>query len=140
MSFRGRGGGGGGGFRGGSGGGGGGFRGGSGGGGFRGGNRGGGGGGFRGGNRGGGGGGYGRRDEDYGPPESVVDCGLMLHPCEDMIVIKSSNKDTVPFFNAPIFLENKQQVGKVDEIFGPIRDYVNASITLLSHQLFTYFN
>merc|ERR1719468_665791 len=48
----------------------------------------------------------------------------MLHPCEDMIVIKSSNKDTVPFFNAPIFLENKQQVGKVDEIFGPIRDYL----------------
>ena len=49
----------------------------------------------------------------------------MLHPCEDMIVIKSTNKDTVPFFNAPIFLENKQQVGKVDEIFGPVKDYVS---------------
>lgn len=112
MSFRGRGGGG---FRGGSGGSfggrGGGFGGRGGGGGFRGG---------RGG--GGGGGGYGR--DDYGPPEQVVESGTMLHPCEDMIVIKSSNKDTVPFFNAPIFLENKQQVGKVDEIFGPIRDYV----------------
>ena len=91
-------------------------------------------GGFRGGSRGGGGfsrgggggrGGFGRRDEDYGPPESVVATGTFLHPCEDMIVLKSSNKDTVPYFNAPIFLENKQQVGKVDEIFGPVKDYVN---------------
>jgi H/ACA ribonucleoprotein complex subunit 1 len=48
----------------------------------------------------------------------------MLHPCEDMLVLKSSNKDTVPFFNAPIFLENKKQIGKVDEIFGPVKDYV----------------
>ena len=77
-----------------------------------------------GGGRGGGRGGYGRRDEDQGPPESVVETGVMLHPCEDMIVLKSSNKETVPFFNAPIFLENKKQVGKVDEIFGPVKDYV----------------
>ena len=52
----------------------------------------------------------------------------MLHPCEDMIVLKSTNKETVPFFNAPIYLENKQQVGKVDEIFGPIRDYVSSHL------------
>lgn len=45
-----------------------------------------------------------------------------------MIVIKSTNKDTVPFFNAPIFLENKQQIGKVDEIFGPVKDYVRKKI------------
>ena len=102
-----------------------GFRGG-GGGNFRGRGGGGGGGNFRGRGGGGGGrGGFGRRDEDYGPPEQVVETGLMLHPCEDQIVLKSSNKDQVPFFNAPIFLENKQQIGKVDEIFGPIRDYVH---------------
>jgi H/ACA ribonucleoprotein complex subunit 1 len=91
-------------------------RGGGGGGGF---GRGGGGGGFRGGR-----GGFGRR-EDEGPPESVVASGTFLHPCEDLIVLKSANKDTVPFFNAPIFLENKQQIGKVDEIFGPVKDYVS---------------
>jgi H/ACA ribonucleoprotein complex subunit 1 len=28
----------------------------------------------------------------------------------------------VPYFNAPIYLENKSQVGKVDEIFGPVTD------------------
>jgi H/ACA ribonucleoprotein complex subunit 1 len=112
MSFRGgsRGGGGGGGFRGGRGGGGGG-----GGGGFRGG---------RGGGGGGGGGGFNRRDQDFGPPERVVESGEMMHPCEDQLVLKSLTKDTVPYFNAPIYLENKKQVGKVDEIFGPIRAYV----------------
>ena len=55
----------------------------------------------------------------------------MLHPCEDMLVLKSSNKDTVPFFNAPIFLENKKQIGKVDEIFGPVKDYVIEKIQIL---------
>jgi H/ACA ribonucleoprotein complex subunit 1 len=103
-------------FRGGSRGGGG--YGGGGGGGFRGG-RGGGGGGFRGGR-----GGFGRR-EDEGPPERVIETGTFMHPCDDLVVIRSSKKDEVPFFNAPIFLENKEQIGKVDEIFGPIRDYVS---------------
>ena len=32
-------------------------------------------------------------------------------------------QEKVPYFNAPIYLENKQQVGKVDEIFGPVKDY-----------------
>lgn len=31
----------------------------------------------------------------------------------------------IPYFNAGIFLENKQQIGKVDEIFGPIKEYVS---------------
>lgn len=26
----------------------------------------------------------------------------------------------IPYFNAPIYLENKTQVGKVEEVFGPI--------------------
>ena len=64
------------------------------------------------------------RQEDYGPPERVIETGSFMHPCDDLIVLKSTNKDEVPFFNAPIFLENKEQVGKVDEIFGPIKDYV----------------
>ncbi|KAK7112494.1 H/ACA ribonucleoprotein complex subunit 1-like [Littorina saxatilis] len=111
MSFRGRGGGGGGyGGRGGGGGG-------RGGGGY--GGRGGGGRGYggRGGGRGGGG------FQDYGPPEYVEEVGFMTHTCEDDLVVKSKMDEKVPYFNAPIYLENKQQIGKVDEIFGPIRDY-----------------
>ena len=36
--------------------------------------------------------------------------------------MKSEIED-VPYFNAPIFLENKSQIGKIDEIFGTLRDY-----------------
>ncbi|KAJ9123711.1 H/ACA snoRNP pseudouridylase subunit [Naganishia onofrii] len=28
----------------------------------------------------------------------------------------------VPYFNAPIYLQNKTQIGKVDEILGPINE------------------
>ena len=48
-----------------------------------------------------------------------------MHPCEDDIVIKAS-QENVPYFNAPIFLENKQQIGKVDDVLGPIKEYVSS--------------
>ncbi|WCJ41787.1 H/ACA ribonucleoprotein complex subunit gar1 [Euphorbia peplus] len=95
------------------------------GGGFRGrgdgGRRGGGGGrGFGGGRRGGfGGGGGGYRDE--GPPSEVVEISTFLHACEGDAVTKLTN-EKIPYFNAPIFLQNKTQIGKVDEIFGPINE------------------
>lgn len=41
---------------------------------------------------------------------------------EDDLVVKV-NIEQVPFFNAPIYTENKQQIGKIDEIFGNIRNY-----------------
>ncbi|CAG9763146.1 unnamed protein product [Ceutorhynchus assimilis] len=88
----------------------------------RGGNRGG-GRGFGGGGRGFGGGGRGGgRSFDQGPPEQVVPLGYYDYPCQDDLICKVEIPD-VPFFNAPIYLENKEQVGKIDEIFGPIRDY-----------------
>uniref|UniRef100_K1QAH9 H/ACA ribonucleoprotein complex subunit n=1 Tax=Magallana gigas TaxID=29159 RepID=K1QAH9_MAGGI len=87
-----------------------------------GGGRGGRGGGFRGGGRGGGRGGFGNRYQDQGPPETVKEVGEYVHPCEDDLVCVSTIED-VPHFNAPIFLENKQQIGKVDEIFGSIRNF-----------------
>ena len=79
------------------------FRGRGGGGNFRGRGGGGGRGGFRGG-RGGGRGGF-----DQGPPERVVPMGNFAHTCQEDLVVKSSIED-VPYFNAPIYLENKQQV------------------------------
>ncbi|CAN9514618.1 unnamed protein product [Ophioblennius macclurei] len=100
-------------------------------------NRGGGGRGGYGGGRGGygggrGGGGFGRgggrggfnRQQDYGPPEHVVALGEFMHPCEDDIVCKcTTDENKVPYFNAPVYLENKEQIGKVDEIFGQLRDF-----------------
>ncbi|KAH9784475.1 H/ACA ribonucleoprotein complex subunit [Citrus sinensis] len=95
-----------------------------GGGGFRGGRDGGrggrGGGRFGGGGRGGGGrGGFGFRDE--GPPAEVVEVSSFLHACEGDAVTKLTN-EKIPYFNAPIYLQNKTQIGKVDEIFGPINE------------------
>ncbi|KAI4819151.1 H/ACA ribonucleoprotein complex subunit 1 [Gymnodraco acuticeps] len=86
------------------------------------------GGGFRGGRgggfgRGGGGGGRGGFN-DYGPPEYVVAVGEFVHPCEDDLVVKCTTEENkVPYFNAPVYLENKEQIGKVDEIFGQLRDF-----------------
>ncbi|CAG9861737.1 unnamed protein product [Phyllotreta striolata] len=81
------------------------------------------GGGGRGGGRGGGfRGGGGGRGFDQGPPERVIPLGYYEKSVQDDLVCKVEIED-VPYFNAPIYLENKQQIGKIDEIFGNIRDY-----------------
>lgn len=33
----------------------------------------------------------------------------------------------IPYFNAPIFLQNKTQIGKVEEILGPINSVVGGT-------------
>merc|ERR1711881_482637 len=77
-----------------------------------------------GGGRGGGGfggrggrGGFGQRDN--GPPDAGLEMGSYLHACEGEIVCESINTK-IPYFNAPIYLQNKTQIGKVDEILGPL--------------------
>lgn len=56
-----------------------------------------------------------------------------MHPCEDDIVCKCTTEENkVPYFNAPVYLENKEQIGKVDEIFGQLRDFVSF-VSLFSH-------
>ncbi|TQD78810.1 hypothetical protein C1H46_035626 [Malus baccata] len=76
-----------------------------------------GGGGGRGFNRGGGRGFF--RDE--GPPSEVVEVSTFVHACEGEAVTKLTNPK-IPHFNAAIYLQNKTQIGKVDEIFGPINE------------------
>ncbi len=46
--------------------------------------------------------------------------GQFEKECEGEAVCKLTLKEQVPYFNGPIYLENKTQVGKVEEIFGPI--------------------
>ncbi|KAI4717871.1 hypothetical protein E4T48_05922 [Aureobasidium sp. EXF-10727] len=81
-----------------------------------------GGGGFRGGRGGGGfGGSRGGRGgfAPQGPPDQVYEMGTFMHASEGEMVCTSTNVK-IPYFNAPIYLENKTAVGKVDEILGPI--------------------
>jgi H/ACA ribonucleoprotein complex subunit 1 len=47
--------------------------------------------------------------------------GVFMHDCESEMVCKSIN-EKIPYFNAPIFLANKTQIGKIDEILGPINE------------------
>lgn len=52
----------------------------------------------------------------------MIPLGYFDYVCQDDLVCKVEIQD-VPYFNAPIFLENKEQIGKIDEIFGNLRDY-----------------
>ena len=55
--------------------------------------------------------------------------GSFLHPCEGDLVCKGSN-EKIPYFNAPLYLENKSQIGKVDDIFGPMHNYVSSMVII----------
>ena len=46
---------------------------------------------------------------------------IQLHLLDELI---SRFFKQIPYFNAPIYLENKTQIGKVEEILGPIHKYV----------------
>jgi len=48
--------------------------------------------------------------------------GTFIHAVEDEMLCSSSMKDKIPYFNAPIYLENKSTIGKIDEILGPINE------------------
>lgn len=78
------------------------------------------GGGSRGGGRGGKSG-KGGKSRDFGPPDRVVEIGVFLHNAESEMVCKST-AEKIPYFNAPIYLENKQKVGKIEEVLGPINE------------------
>ncbi|CAL1204718.1 unnamed protein product [Candida parapsilosis] len=75
----------------------------------------------RGGFRGGRGGAGVRPNFQQGPPDTVLEMGSFMQSCEGDIVCRSINVK-IPYFNAPIYLENKTQVGKVDEILGPLNE------------------
>ena len=53
-----------------------------------------------------------------------TELGHVLHTCEGDLVCKCTN-EKIPYFNAPVYLENKSQIGKVDDIFGPMTEFVS---------------
>lgn len=55
-----------------------------------------------------------------------AEVSTFLHASEGDAVTKLTN-EKVPYFNAPIYLKNMTQIGKVDEIFGPINESVSSS-------------
>lgn len=85
-----------------------------------------------GGDRGGGGGGFANKRGRYQAdvtPDTVVPLAKVTHTCQNQAVCKATTEG-VPMFNAAVFLENKTPIGKIDEIFGPLNDYM-LSVELL---------
>jgi len=52
----------------------------------------------------------------------VTEIGAFLHPVESEMLCHLTAPTKIPYFNAPIYLSNKTQIGKVDEILGPINE------------------
>ncbi|KAF8332539.1 H/ACA ribonucleoprotein complex, subunit Gar1/Naf1, partial [Amanita rubescens] len=57
-----------------------------------------------------------------GPPDQIIEIGTFVHAVEDEMFCSSVLTDRVPHFNAPVYLQNKSMIGKVDEILGPINE------------------
>lgn len=53
-----------------------------------------------------------------------IEVGTFTHLCENDIVCETTC-GKIPYFNAPVYFENKTQIGKIDEIFGGIKSNVN---------------
>lgn len=53
---------------------------------------------------------------------AFAEMGSFIHAVEDEMLCSSLMPDKVPHFNAPIYLQNKSVIGKVDEILGPINE------------------
>jgi len=52
-----------------------------------------------------------------------AELGFFVHATEGEMVCKSTH-EKIPYFNAPIYLQNKEQIGKVEEVLGPIKEVV----------------
>ena len=59
-----------------------------------------------------------------GPPSEVIPVGTFMHASEEFIVIKNNLPDKVPIFNRGVYLENKQKIGIIDDVFGPINEFM----------------
>lgn len=58
-----------------------------------------------------------------------------MHACESQLVVKGTLFQQVPYFNGRVFLENKEEIGKVDEILGPINEMVRSLDPLVRQSL-----
>lgn len=56
---------------------------------------------------------------DQGPPEYVEEIAEFSHACEGMLICNMLS-DRVPLLMRHIYLQNKNRVGKVDDVFGPM--------------------
>ena len=61
------------------------------------------------------------------PPEEVVQVGRVMHPVENYILVKNELKDKVPIFGRPVYIKEKKKIGLIDDVLGPINEFVSKS-------------
>ncbi|CCJ28983.1 unnamed protein product [Pneumocystis jirovecii] len=59
------------------------------------------------------------RRQDNAVNINNVEIGSFVHACEGEMLYASTHTK-IPYFNAPVYLENKCLIGKIDEILGPM--------------------
>lgn len=62
-----------------------------------------------------------------------------MHTAESDLVIKSTNAD-IPKFNSFLYYEDKTEIGKIDEIFGPINEVVCITLWQFCHYYILYLH
>ena len=72
----------------------------------------------------GGRGGYGRQQRDDGPPDEIIEVGEIIHSSEENQLLCKATIERVPWFSKAVYLESKAEIGKVDEVLGPVADFV----------------
>lgn len=65
-----------------------------------------------------------RFQRDDGPPDQIVEVGTVIHASEGNQLLCKSSIEQVPWFSKGVYLENKAQIGKVDEILGQTFDFM----------------
>lgn len=58
-------------------------------------------------------------DFQQGPPEYVEAVAEFSHDCEGMLICYVIG-DRVPLLMRTIYMQNKNRIGKVDDVFGPM--------------------
>ena len=65
------------------------------------------------------------------PPKEVCYVGTVMHPVENYILVKNELKDKVPIFARPVYIKENKKIGMIDDVLGPINDFVRKKIFLI---------
>ena len=70
------------------------------------------------------------------PPKEVCYVGTVMHPVEGYILVKNELKDKVPIFARPVYIKENKKIGMIDDVLGPINDFVRNKIYYINNYYF----
>lgn len=60
-----------------------------------------------------------------GPPDSVEELGEFTNSVEGMALFKGTH-EKIPILKRRVFMEDKNQIGQIDDVFGQISNWVSS--------------